>query len=59
MMSIALAAQFAVTLQPLTGVGGGPVHITVEAHDSDQARRQLQAQYRDRYRISDVRRINR
>jgi hypothetical protein len=58
MSYLAAAATFLVTLQPLTGVGGGPQRIEVKAHDSNAARKLVEAQYKGAYRISDVRRIN-
>lgn len=44
---------FIVTLQPEAGVGGGPQHVEVTAHDANSARRLAQAQYRG-YRVSNV-----
>jgi hypothetical protein len=58
MSFLAATATFLVTLQPLTGVGGGIQRIEIQAHDSHSARRLVEAQYRGAYRISDIRRIN-
>lgn len=54
-----IAAHFLVTLSPHPGVNGGPVRVTIEAHDGNTARRLAQAQYGRSYRVTDVRRINR
>jgi hypothetical protein len=47
---------FQVTLQPLPGIGGGPVHTIVEARDVNSAKRLAEAKYKGAYRISDVQR---
>ena len=50
-----MPATFDVTLNPLSGVSGGPQHITLDAHDQTSARRLVESQYGRNYRIAGIR----
>jgi hypothetical protein len=57
-MLLLASAVFLIGLQPARGVGGGPVRVTIEAHDANTAKRLATAKYGPMYKVYDVRRIN-
>lgn len=58
MIWMVTAASFLVLLQPERGVDGGPVRVTIEAHDANTAKRLARAKYAPMYKVVEARRIN-
>lgn len=57
MFQMVTAALFLVLLQPERGVDGGPVRVTIEAHDANTAKRLAKAKYGPSYKVVEARYI--